>query len=107
MLKLQQLIGAQGQRSVRPAPVVVELNFVHTRGKSLDDRTDLAPPKVLAGNIFEQRNHREQFEFAHSRPQSNSTKQLVSRGADSPRSRIQALRILASRSPRASLKSTL
>jgi len=58
MLKLKQLVGTQGQRSVGPALIVAELNFVHTRGETLHDRADLAPPKVLAGNILEQRNHR-------------------------------------------------
>jgi hypothetical protein len=53
MLKLKQLIGTQGQRSVSPTLVVAELNFVHTGGESLDNRANLAPPKVPAGNIFE------------------------------------------------------
>jgi hypothetical protein len=53
MLKLKQLIGAQGQRSVSPTLIVAELNLVHTGGEPLDDRANLAPPKVPAGNIFE------------------------------------------------------
>jgi hypothetical protein len=59
MLKLKQLIGAQGQRSVSPTLIVAELNLVHTGGEPLDDRANLAPPKALADDIFEQRNHRE------------------------------------------------
>ena len=79
-MKLQQLIGAERQRGVRPPLVIAKFDFVYIGCKPFDDRADLATPKRLIGRVFQQSNHGKQFEFAHRAPQSNSTKQLVRRG---------------------------
>ena len=41
-MKLQQLIGAEGQSSVCPAVVVAEFDFVDTGGESFNHRAGLA-----------------------------------------------------------------
>lgn len=84
VMKLKQLVGAEGKSSVRSAIVIAEFDLVHTGSESLDHCADLAAQKVMVSDVFEQCNHRQQFEFAHGVPDSYSTKQLVSRGTDSP-----------------------
>jgi len=50
--------------------MIAEFDFVHTGGKTFDNRTDLTAQKPMVLAIFEQSYHREQFEFAHRVPQS-------------------------------------
>jgi hypothetical protein len=58
VMKLQQLIGAQREGSVCPALVIAEFDFENTGSEPFDDRADLAAQKVMASDVFEQRNHR-------------------------------------------------
>ena len=58
VMKLKQLVAAQGQSSVCPAVVIAEFDFVDTGGESFDHRADLAAQKVMVGDVFEQSNHR-------------------------------------------------
>ena len=59
VMKLKQLIGAQGQSSVCPTVVIAEFDFVDTGGESFDYRADLAAQKVMVSDVFEQCNHRQ------------------------------------------------
>jgi hypothetical protein len=58
VMKLQQLIAAQGHSSVRPAFVIAEFDFVHAGSEPFDNRADLAAQQTVVSNVFEQRNHR-------------------------------------------------
>jgi hypothetical protein len=105
VMKLKQLFGAQGQRGVSPTLVIAELHFVDTRGKSFDNGPNLAALQFMVVYVFKQCDYKEQFEFARGAPQSYSTKQLVNFGGSHPT--IQALRMVARRSPRFNSKSTV
>ena len=59
VMKLKQLVSTQRQRSVSPALVIAELDFVNTGGKPFDNRTDLAPEKLMVLAVFQQGHHRE------------------------------------------------
>ena len=59
VMKLKQLVSTQRQGGVSPALVIAELDFVHTGGKSFDNRTDLATEKLMVLAVFQQSHHRE------------------------------------------------
>jgi hypothetical protein len=64
------------------------------------------PQQPFLRDILEQRNHRKHLYFSHCKPSFNSTIQLVKRGPESTLRMIRALRTVACRLPRSSLKST-
>lgn len=68
-MKLQKLIGPKRQGRVGMAGVIAELNFADTRGEVFDNGADLAAHQAVCWHVFEQRNNREQFMFAHRTPE--------------------------------------
>ncbi len=63
--KAHKLISAKRERRVRPAVVIAEFDFVHSRPKTLDNGPDLPPNEPLVGHIFEKSNHGQRFDFSH------------------------------------------
>jgi len=48
VMKLKQMVGAEGKSSVRPTIVIAEFDIVHTGGESLEHRADLAAQRGVA-----------------------------------------------------------
>ena len=61
-------MGALGGTNIWVAnPYDGRVTKISAGSKAFDNRADLASEQVLASDVFQQRNHREYFEFAHTR----------------------------------------